>query len=280
MSSVLSKQRVLLSKKVKVKHAAMGFGKIPGQNVAYDSGDEADNSPKVKSFVSKSQTTKTTTAQASTINQDAKSLNIISSQSEVSNAVGAANDDFTDGSQDGDENDDDNDNDQDDDDGDDDDDDGSGHEEGGSSNNSDSGDEDNNGSANLGSEDDDSDGSDDEGKSGYKVGGYHPVQIGEIYNDRYIVESKLGWGHFSTVWLVSDMTLPDTHPRKLVALKVQKSASQYTDAALDEIELLNEIKCHNHPGKDHIVILLDSFIIYGPNGKHVCMVFETMGTYI
>jgi serine/threonine-protein kinase SRPK3 len=46
--------------------------------------------------------------------------------------------------------------------------------------------------------------SEDEGKSGYRKGGYHPVNIGDVYNERYTVEKKLGWGHFSTVWLASD----------------------------------------------------------------------------
>lgn len=37
------------------------------------------------------------------------------------------------------------------------------------------------------------------------AGGYHPVKIGELYNTgRYVVVRKLGWGHFSTVWLVRD----------------------------------------------------------------------------
>lgn len=37
------------------------------------------------------------------------------------------------------------------------------------------------------------------------AGGYHPVKIGELYSDgRYTVVRKLGWGHFSTVWLVQD----------------------------------------------------------------------------
>lgn len=37
------------------------------------------------------------------------------------------------------------------------------------------------------------------------AGGYHPVRIGERYkNGRYTVLQKLGWGHFSTVWLVLD----------------------------------------------------------------------------
>lgn len=35
-------------------------------------------------------------------------------------------------------------------------------------------------------------------------GGYHPVQIGDIYNRKYCVIRKLGWGHFSTVWLCWD----------------------------------------------------------------------------
>jgi len=44
-----------------------------------------------------------------------------------------------------------------------------------------------------------------QGSSGYKKGGYHPVFIGEKYNvGRYMVLKKLGWGHFSTVWLVMD----------------------------------------------------------------------------
>ena len=37
------------------------------------------------------------------------------------------------------------------------------------------------------------------------TGGYHPVHIGELYKEgRYTVMRKLGWGHFSTVWLVKD----------------------------------------------------------------------------
>lgn len=38
------------------------------------------------------------------------------------------------------------------------------------------------------------------------IGGYHPVSIGDIYGpgQRYLIEKKLGWGHFSTVWLASD----------------------------------------------------------------------------
>lgn len=47
----------------------------------------------------------------------------------------------------------------------------------------------------------------EEDRKDYCKGGYHPVHVGEKYKDgQYIVIRKLGWGHFSTVWLVKDQT--------------------------------------------------------------------------
>jgi hypothetical protein len=46
---------------------------------------------------------------------------------------------------------------------------------------------------------------DDEDPDDYRKGGYHPVRIGEIFNNnRYHVVHKLGWGYFATVWLCWD----------------------------------------------------------------------------
>ncbi|PGH10733.1 CMGC/SRPK protein kinase [Helicocarpus griseus UAMH5409] len=116
---------------------------------------------------------------------------------------------------------------------------------------------------------------DEEDSEDYCKGGYHPVQPGEFYNNgRYVVVRKLGWGHFSTVWLSRDTT-----NGKHVALKVVRSAAHYTETAIDEIKLLNKIVQANpsHPGRKHVVSLLDSFEHRGPNGIHVCMVFEVLG---
>ena len=79
------------------------------------------------------------------------------------------------------------------------------------------------------------------------------------------MKEKLGWGHFSTVWkvcarwrnLVRFTTngvakMPiflcrlrlQTHDRQTgrsFAMKVQKSAQHYTEAALDEIKLLKQV---------------------------------------
>lgn len=45
----------------------------------------------------------------------------------------------------------------------------------------------------------------------YCRGGYYPVQIGEFFNNRYKVIRKLGWGHFSTVWLCDDIMWVELH---------------------------------------------------------------------
>ncbi|CAJ2503416.1 Uu.00g108100.m01.CDS01 [Anthostomella pinea] len=116
---------------------------------------------------------------------------------------------------------------------------------------------------------------DEEDSEDYCKGGYHPVQIGEKFKDgKYTVVRKLGWGHFSTVWLSRDNT-----NGKHVALKVVRSASHYTETAVDEIKLLQKIvqANPNHPGRKYVVSLLDSFEHKGPNGVHVCMVFEVLG---
>ncbi|KAH9483406.1 Serine/threonine-protein kinase SKY1 [Psilocybe cubensis] len=134
---------------------------------------------------------------------------------------------------------------------------------------------------------------DEEDWEDYVKGGYHPVKIGDTFSDgRYVVVRKLGWGHFSTVWLAKDQKM-----NRHVALKVVKSAPRYTETALDEIKLLQRLitsstppiapspsnpnpppsPAHTHPGRSHVISFLDHFRHKGPNGIHVCMVFEVLG---
>jgi len=85
---------------------------------------------------------------------------------------------------------------------------------------------------------------------------------------------KLGWGHFSTVWLCWDFT-----DKRYVALKVVKSASHFTETALDEIKLLKSVRDSDTSDKkrERVVMLLNDFKISGVNGNHICMVFEVLG---
>ncbi|KAJ1293609.1 hypothetical protein BS78_01G081600 [Paspalum vaginatum] len=115
--------------------------------------------------------------------------------------------------------------------------------------------------------------SEDEGTEDYRRGGYHAVRVGDSFKQgAYVVQSKLGWGHFSTVWLAWD-----TAHARYVALKVQKSAQHYTEAAMDEIKILKQIADGDPDDSKCVVKLLDHFKHSGPNGNHVCMVFEFLG---
>ena len=142
----------------------------------------------------------------------------------------------------------------------------------------------------------DSNNSEDEGLEDYKIDGYHPVHVGEILLDRYVIMQKLGYGHFSTAWLALD-----NNNGNYVAIKVQKSDERYIQGAYDEIEILQALAKKNFDKEwinslreyykddeeklkeletvEHtqVVQLLNSFIHNGQNGKHFCMVFEVMG---
>jgi serine/threonine protein kinase len=101
-----------------------------------------------------------------------------------------------------------------------------------------------------------------------------PIHLGDILQSRYRVVRKLGWGHFSTVWLCKDLD-----EDRYVALKVVKSAQHYTETAADEIRLLQVIKDADpyDLNRERIVKLLNSFTVRGVNGMHTCLVFEALG---
>ncbi|XP_053705660.1 SRSF protein kinase 3 [Synchiropus splendidus] len=117
------------------------------------------------------------------------------------------------------------------------------------------------------------DSQDSEDPREYCSGGYHPVQIGDVFNRRYQVLSKLGWGYFATVWLCQDLRLV-----RRVAVKVLKSGDGFTQAGQDELALLRcSSGASRHPASQRIVGLLDEFKLAGVNGVHICLVLELLG---
>ncbi|KAF6007633.1 hypothetical protein HII12_004523 [Brettanomyces bruxellensis] len=115
----------------------------------------------------------------------------------------------------------------------------------------------------------------EEDRSEYKKGGYHPVFIGERYGVwavRNRAEARVGPffdGMVGVGWLGQET-------RGNQGGEVCKN---YREAAEDEIKILEKVNSGpaDHPGKSHVVQLLDHFIHKGPNGSHICMVFEVLG---
>ncbi|KAG6001484.1 hypothetical protein E4U21_004292 [Claviceps maximensis] len=104
---------------------------------------------------------------------------------------------------------------------------------------------------------------------GYVAARYYPVRIGQIFQNRYQVVGKLGFGTTSTVWLARDLD-----ECQHVALKLYVR-SDFLGSELDtELDVYRRIKDspEHHPGRSAIRSLLDSFEVDTLSGRHRCLV--------
>ena len=115
-----------------------------------------------------------------------------------------------------------------------------------------------------------------ENLEGYQVGGFHPVEIGDNYGaeDKYTIVHKLGAGNGATVWLAQ---VTDSELSRYVAIKILTADASEPDS--NEVMLQTHLKNQVAAGfqLDRISLLLDTFSIEGPNGTHLCLVYEPAG---
>ncbi|PNS14104.1 hypothetical protein CAC42_6617 [Sphaceloma murrayae] len=107
----------------------------------------------------------------------------------------------------------------------------------------------------------------------YTAQEYFPVHIGDLFESRYEILGKLGYGAHSTVWLCRDRKDP-----RYAALKVSTSIAGVPNATYREkviYEHLSKLPL-GHPGGSMIRSLHDTFEIQGPSGEHQCLVLEPM----
>ena len=100
-----------------------------------------------------------------------------------------------------------------------------------------------------------------------------------MFYKKYEVLCKFGWGQYSTVWLVRDQ-----FSRSLYAMKVHRSSPAYMEAAEYECRIFAYVTkriqkiLHYHPEEEiNVVQLHDHFLHRGPNGVHLCLVYERLG---
>ncbi|KAJ3544981.1 hypothetical protein NM208_g2747 [Fusarium decemcellulare] len=101
----------------------------------------------------------------------------------------------------------------------------------------------------------------------YHPGGYHPIHLGDVVQNRCRIIRKLGWGQFSTVWLAIDTQLD-----RYVSLKIT--------VAVESGNVSKEVTLYRsrlQPGSTYLVTLYDAVREMGPNGEHDGLIFETMG---
>ncbi|KAI0471384.1 kinase-like domain-containing protein [Xylaria cf. heliscus] len=108
--------------------------------------------------------------------------------------------------------------------------------------------------------------------SRYNKGGFHPIHIDDVLDDRFEVLHKLGSGGFGTVWLCRDRLL-----EKWRAVKVMAADHSSESAEAKTFELLKENSSLEELDRNHIAVPLGSFWINGPNGRHLCFVLPVYG---
>ena len=106
----------------------------------------------------------------------------------------------------------------------------------------------------------------------YLPGGYHPVHLGDTFHDgTYEVVHKLGYGQYSTVWLVKDRKRGRYASMKILAAEASRSTS--------EVGVMHHIQRNGSAlsGGEFILQLIDEFEHTGPNGVHRCIITEVLG---
>lgn len=101
----------------------------------------------------------------------------------------------------------------------------------------------------------------------YEPGGFHPVHLHDVYDQRYSIVHKLGFGGFSTVWLALDSA-----KEEWVALKILDSDSSTSSTPRPSILDDDDMK-----SSALFCIPIRDFWIHGPNGHHLCLVLPVVG---
>ncbi|KAE8421581.1 kinase-like protein [Aspergillus pseudocaelatus] len=108
--------------------------------------------------------------------------------------------------------------------------------------------------------------------SWYSPDSFYPVRIGEVFQSRYQVIGKLGYGGHSTVWLCSDL-----QQHAYVALKTFERNSTEGQRETEVYYHLDSLNIVDHAGVKLIRTALDSFQITSPEGSFGCLVHPPLG---
>ncbi|KAI7730799.1 hypothetical protein M8C21_021398 [Ambrosia artemisiifolia] len=97
--------------------------------------------------------------------------------------------------------------------------------------------------------------------------GHYMYSLGDNLTPRYKILSKMGEGTFGRV-----LECWDRQTREYVAIKVVRSIRKYRDAAMIEVDVLEQL-AKNSKGRSHCVQIRNWF----DYRNHICIVFEKLG---
>ncbi|KAK9926777.1 hypothetical protein M0R45_023990 [Rubus argutus] len=97
--------------------------------------------------------------------------------------------------------------------------------------------------------------------------GHYMFSLGENLTSRYKIQSKMGEGTFGQV-----LECWDREKKEMVAIKIVRGIKKYREAAMIEIEMLQQLGKHDKGGSR--CVQLRNWFDYR---NHICIVFEKLG---
>jgi len=108
--------------------------------------------------------------------------------------------------------------------------------------------------------------------------GFYPAKPGEsLSQGRYTILRKLGFGRYSSTWLVSD-SQPGEDGSKYQAAKILtvEATKRHQDGSSLEVEILKAIA--EDGDTYNLPILNNTFEHSGPHGHHLCLVTDVLSS--
>nr|KJB19516.1 hypothetical protein B456_003G107300 [Gossypium raimondii] len=97
--------------------------------------------------------------------------------------------------------------------------------------------------------------------------GHYMFELGDNLTSRYKIQSKMGEGTFGQV-----LECWDRERKEMVAIKIVRGIKKYREAAMIEIEMLQQLRKHDKGGNRCVQIR--NWFDYR---NHICIVFEKLG---
>lgn len=113
-----------------------------------------------------------------------------------------------------------------------------------------------------------------ESPENYEPGGFHPVDLFDVLDERFEVIYKLGFGGIATAWLCYEF-----QHKWWRAVKI--NAASHSSDECPDLKILRIMREKNMSPEDllskHIAVPLETFWLEGPNGRHLCSVMPVLG---
>ena len=113
----------------------------------------------------------------------------------------------------------------------------------------------------------------------YQPGGYHPISIGDTFDQgRYRILHKLGFGSSSTVWLARDQREGKDRGRIATLKAMRADISSQSPAEIPELAISQTLIQSLPPSHSADFQPVDHhFLVQGPNGSHRFLIYPLAG---